>query len=100
MVHTFTLDGSAHIYEAVSFGPRWNGWVTPVVTRDTLIELIDNEGDHGKYLHLGWYGPTAIVTMLEAGGSDQQIYPLGELSGGLFDLGELGWTFFTPNETE
>ena len=36
----FTIAGSPRSWSAVSFGPDWNGWAAPHVTRETLEDVL------------------------------------------------------------
>lgn len=36
----FRFEGSSKTFDAVGFGPTWNGWVQPIVTENTLREVI------------------------------------------------------------
>ncbi|WPH57874.1 hypothetical protein [Mycobacterium phage WXIN] len=98
-MNRFALDASPqNVYDAVRFGPRWNGWATPVVTRETLIALAANETAAGYPVHVGWLGPSAVVTILAGDGYDQSVYVVPATEDGLLDLGELSWTFFRVDE--
>lgn len=92
----FTLDFVDTTWEAVSYGPTWNGWVTPVVTRDTLQDLFDCatggalEGD--PVLSVVWHtNGTAMIT--EPFGEETMYYEIAPDADGHYDLAAMGWTF-------
>ncbi|MDV7176010.1 hypothetical protein R4144_22195 [Gordonia amicalis] len=77
----FTIDGfeSEHLWTAVRFGPSWNGWATPVVTREVLESVV--EAAEGETLH--FIETTAVL-------SGDKLRPDFE---GNYDLGQIGWCF-------
>jgi len=81
MPSTFTIDGfePEHTWEAVRYGQLWNGWTTPVVTRDVLESVID--AAEGETLH--FIETTAII-------SGEKLRPGTD---GNYDLGQIGWRF-------
>lgn len=90
-VMTFTLDSSSHHYPAVSYGARWNGWATPVVTRETFVQLISDE--NGSDLSFDVNG---IATLVMA--DDYESLVISPDASGNYDLDVLGWTFSLSNE--
>ncbi len=87
----FTLDSSPHLkWHAERFEEPWNGWATPVVTRETLAnlfaDLTDGDDSPGTVQEDG----RALVYMPDYEDGDYFIEPDGD---GLYHLAELGWTF-------
>lgn len=80
----FAVDGYPARYAAVSYGEPWNGWATPVVTKETLAKLmVDSEQEHrwdGDRLHID--------------GDDEPMVPNAD---GLYDTASLGWVFLEEN---
>lgn len=81
----FTIDGfePQHVWTAVRFGPRWNGWATPVVTRDVLESVI--AAAEGETLH--FIENTAVI-------SGDKLRPGADAN---YDLGQIGWCFIEAN---
>lgn len=82
----FTVDGAAGTWQAVRFGQRWNGWLTPVVERATLQSLIDAASG----VELAWEGSTAIVICEDYPDEPDRLRVAAD---GLYDLVSLGWCF-------
>ncbi|MCF3940695.1 hypothetical protein [Gordonia tangerina] len=81
MVSTFTIDGfeAEHVWTAVSYGRPWNGWATPVVTREVLESVIAAaEGET-----LAFVENVAVIT-------GDKLKP--DINGH-YDLGQIGWCF-------
>ena len=91
--NSFTLDGSDRQWRAVRFGNPWNGFLTPVVARETLENILDSLEDGRR-----WEGDVAVVwpTIDMVPGeepdpkTEDRVVPDSE---GNYDLGVLGWTF-------
>lgn len=89
----FSVEGQERSWEAVRFSKPWNGWLTPITTRETLENLLDVLGDGHR-----WEGDIAVVWPtidLDEGEShdpdtEDRIAPDDD---GNYDLGTLGWTF-------
>lgn len=86
----FSLDGlPGHVFEALAFGEPWNGWATPIVTREVLeqilaaLEVPDSLREDG----------TTIVIGDSRGIPSDDDVRLVPLDGDAYDLGLLGWTF-------
>jgi hypothetical protein len=99
----FQTDGTGdEEYQAVAFGARWNGWATPIVTREVFQAFVDQAGNHGEYCALQFYGVAAVFTELEAMGSDQYVHYITPISkgphAGAYDLGVLGWCFYRTDD--
>lgn len=77
----FTIDsfGPEFTWSAIRFGPRWNGWATPVVDRQTLVSVVG--AAEGESLH--FIDDVAVI-------SGEKMRPDSE---GNYDLGQLGWCF-------
>ena len=87
----FTLDVIDAAFDAVSYGPRWNGWLTPVVTPATLAALLASVDDGSRMLSFRGDG-TAVITEMQDG-EDAIAYELAPDANGHYDLGAMGWTF-------
>lgn len=68
------------VYPAVSYGNLWNGFVTPVVTRETL-ERVLADGDEA----IRWDGDRVWL--------GEEPTPFEPNADGLYDTAFLGWTF-------
>ena len=82
------------LYTAVGFGPTWNGWATPIVTRETLRRLIsDAPGFRVQFDPKS--GVARIHTNQETGHWQHYGSLAPELRGGVqaYALEGLGWTF-------
>ena len=91
----FTVDGQEYAWKAVRFGEPWNGWLTPVIKRETLENLLSFLGDGYRWkddVALVW--PTIDLGRAEVHDpeTEDRLQPDGD---GTYDLGELGWAF-TP----
>lgn len=89
----FSVDGQERVWEAVRFGEPWNGWLTPVVTKETLENLLEALGDGHR-----WEGEIAVVwptiDLGDGAAHDPDTEdPIVPDDDGTYDLGELGWTF-------
>lgn len=70
-----------HVFLAESYGEEWNGFDTPVVTRETLQDVLASlEMPHR------WEGTTAV---LEVEDYEDRITPRQD---GHYDLRQTGWT--------
>jgi len=86
----FTLDGGAFTgmrWHAQRFDQPWNGSPTPVVTRETLENLIDDLRESGGAP--GRVEPDGALTVVHPESGDVVIQP----EDGLYRLYELGWCF-------
>lgn len=70
-----------HPFLAVEYGEDWNGWATPVVTRETLADVLA-----ALELAHRWEGSTAV---LEIEDYEDRIEARAD---GLYDLAQAGWT--------
>lgn len=77
----FSLDSLyPRTWRAEEFGDPWNGWLTPVVTKAVLEDLlVAAEEEHE------WSGDTVIL--------EREEDTLEPREDGLYDLAPLGWTF-------
>ncbi|QFG10451.1 hypothetical protein KIV65_gp16 [Mycobacterium phage Anthony] len=94
MTPQFSLDGGKTNYDAVSYGRPWNGWATPVVTRETLERLAATEGNNGQYVSLSFDGDTATLIELADEWRNECRFVLFPDESGYYDLSYLGWTFY------
>lgn len=78
-------------WEAVRFGPTWNGWATPVVTPATLSAIAQETGA----IHLTFGVAAVIVQGRDDCGEriDGDVTRIDADSAGNFDLTALGWCF-------
>lgn len=87
----FTIDGlEGYSWHAEAFGARWNGWATPIVTRQTLQNMIDDLAEiDGK--------PFAEIQpgneLLVYGEEPADSYAVAPNGAGEYALHILGWTF-------
>ncbi|MCX5044080.1 hypothetical protein OG921_12985 [Aldersonia sp. NBC_00410] len=79
-------------WPALRFGEPWNGWATPVVSRDVLDQMLAASGEPHRWEGSGlWLGTPAIDVQP---GQEPEFYERVRASGdGSYDLGQLGWTF-------
>jgi len=81
-------------YDAVSFGPRWNGWATPVVTKETLVKMGERyaaEGGNAEGLwELTWDGDTAVWSF-----EPEDSWRMEPNQDGNYDLGQMGFCYVT-----
>lgn len=88
----FTLDGlqDDHRWHAVAFGAPWNGWATPVVTQQTLQNIIDDLAElDGK--PFGEIRPDG--DLLVFGEEPEDNYTVTPNERGEYALHVLGWCF-------
>jgi|GEM_PF-2269875 len=88
----FCIDGPSGLrWHAERFEEPWNGWATPVVTRHTLENLVEDLTALGDAP--GKIGADGAFTVFHDDG-DFDIQPGDD---GLYHLYELGWTFIDVN---
>ncbi|EGD57142.1 hypothetical protein SCNU_02170 [Gordonia neofelifaecis NRRL B-59395] len=88
----FTLDGWYHAglrWHAERFEEPWNGWATPVVTVQTLRNLIGDLAADGA--PVGRIQDNGVFTVFAEDLDDN--YDVHPDADGLYHLYELGWTF-------
>lgn len=85
----FTLDGlqDDHRWHAVAFGTPWSGWATPIVTAQTLQNMIDDLAE----LDGAPFGEIQPDGLLVVHGEDS--YTVTPNERGEYALHGLGWTF-------
>lgn len=83
-------------YEAIAYGRPWNGWATPIVTRETLATMFATEDPSGKWMSVA-FNEAGVAHIIEGDDveSDRYEYDLAPDERGGYDLGVLGWTFDT-----
>lgn len=88
------------LYEAVGFGRTWNGWATPIVTREVLAQVIADAPGFRVSFHPE-SGIAQIDTDQETGRWQRYAAVTPELRGGVkaYDLGGVGWTFLRATDT-
>lgn len=98
--YRFTLDEDRTVYPAEGFDPSWNGWASPIVTRETLCALIAGEDPDGQHLTLSFAGATATL-YIRRPDATHQFAPtvLKPDPAGLYHLAPLGWTFHVLDNT-
>lgn len=88
----FTLDGLQGDcrWHAVAFGEPWNGWSTPIVTRQTLQNMIDDLAriDGEPFGEIRPYGDLFVY-----GEESEANHTITPNDRGEYALWELGWTF-------
>lgn len=92
---SFTLESLAEsgpVWTAREFGPLWNGWLTPVVDKATLQDVLV----HAEERHQ-WHGATVELSgwLAEPEVDTEDRIELNPRADGLYDLGGLGWTFIS-----
>lgn len=102
-VPNFSIDFWADTvnWPAVAYGTPWNGWVTPIVTRETLekiVEFLGNDKDFIEGIESGseyspseffvWDGDTLVIEGERLSPSEDSTYAFGFI----------GWTFITIRE--
>jgi hypothetical protein len=88
--NTFTLDFTDCVWTAVSFGEPWNGWLTPVVTRATFDQIVEDAAGSTIAVTFTSNG-TAMIT--EPFGEETIYFEIAPDTDGNYDLAPLGWTF-------
>ena len=81
-----------HTFDAVGYGPDWNGWATPVVTRATLEDLLSRlDSEHLR----GWVDGEDVLRIeyFDGRGVPSMLDQLSPEVDGTYDLGSLAWTF-------
>lgn len=96
----FTLDALPdHSWPAVAFGDPWNGWATPVVTREVLADVLLTSGEPHR-----WKDEIAMLGTpsgdMRPGVEPEFFDPVRPREDGLFDLGQMGWVFVRVDESE
>lgn len=83
------------IWECSGFDEPWNGWASPIVDWETLIDVLDDAG---------WYYRTEGAVFRVSPDEDalaDEVIPLVPDEKAQYHLRELGWTFLkaTSHET-
>lgn len=89
----FTLDGlEDYSWHAAAFGARWNGWATPIVTRQTLQNLIDDlaQLDGHPFGEIRSNGDLLVY-----GEEPQDNFTVSPTEFGEYHLHVLGWCFLS-----
>lgn len=82
LVPAFEFDAfPGHPFLAVEYGEPWNGWAVPVVTRETLTDVLT-----ALELAHRWEGATAVLAVEDY---EDRIEARAD---GLYDLAQAGWT--------
>lgn len=88
-------DWDPTVHPCTSFDEPWNGWATPVVTRDQLQHLADRwdavRADCPDIAQLDMSGPAPVL--IDHGSNGLEPYTLNPGADGLFHLAEFGFTF-------
>lgn len=87
----FTLEALRdRAWPAVRFGPTWNGWATPVVTREVLAEVLAASGEPHRWEgDVAWLGTPAAD--LRPGEEPEFYDPVHPSEDRTYDLGQMGW---------
>lgn len=88
----FTIDGWNGTYEAIAYGPTWNGWATPVVSRETLEQIVATEDDFTVQ-----FDSDGTALLIDNGWEDSEYdeITLRLTDSGGYNLFHLGWCFDT-----
>lgn len=76
-------------WAALGFGTPWNGWATPIVSREVMEKFMDHVKNDPELTEdlldgtIGWEGDDAII-------DGARISPMED---GSYAFGFLGWTF-------
>ncbi|QAV29295.1 hypothetical protein [Micrococcus luteus] len=82
LVPGFTFDAFPDdVFLAVEYGEAWNGWDTPVVCRDVLVDLLE-----ALELEHRWDCDVAVIAVEDY---EDRLEPRQD---GLYDLAQAGWT--------
>ena len=82
-------------FHAVAFGPTWNGFATPIVTRATAEALALDVADFATFT----FDEAGVLTVTYHDGvSDDEPTTITPDGPGQYDLGTLGWVFQSPEE--
>ena len=89
----FTLDAlPERAWPVEYFGPTWNGWAAPVVTREVLADVLTASGEPHRWEDdVAWLGTPAAD--LRAGEEPEYYDPVRPGEDGTYDLGQMGWCF-------
>jgi hypothetical protein len=93
------LDCYDTAYEAVAFGSFWNGFATPIVSRNVMIgfaarqQMLQTSGEYVDIIHADGNG-------FYVDDEDEERTWLLPDADGNFDLGRLGWTFQQVDRSE
>ncbi|SLJ23059.1 Uncharacterised protein [Mycobacteroides abscessus subsp. abscessus] len=73
----FKFDGDDHVFTAHGRGDYWNGWLSPIVGRDTLTAVIDrmnarDEADGDWRTDLRWDGDDAVIRQVDLHTGDEE----------------------------
>jgi hypothetical protein len=93
----FTLDGLAYQdtrWHARWFEEPWNGWACPVVTRQTLDNLINDLTLLNNSVP-GCVDAAGVLTMYRDPGNDGEHTVVEPDDAGLYHLYDLGWCFIS-----
>lgn len=106
MTHTeqqFTMDVYSKAYDAIAYGPHWNGWLTPIVSREVFEDLVSTEySEPGDDLYFTLsFDDSGVATFTEGGpDSDSYTHVIVPDENRGYDLGVLGWCFYIGDEDE
>lgn len=69
MSKDFAFDGDTRVFTAQGCGENWNGWLRPIVDRDTLVAVVArmNERDDERRTDLEWRGGEAVIREVDRG---------------------------------
>lgn len=98
----FSVDGWTGTYDAVSYGRPWNGWATPLVTRQTLETMFTTEDPDSSWMSVT-FDVDGTACVIEQDHTDEDWYEpvlIEPTADGNYDLGMLGWIFETVAESD
>lgn len=99
--HNDTLTAWEVAYPAVRYGKPWNGWATPVVTKQVLAALVARNqfcrvSGMPDLDRMEWVGHTVMVLPFDVDPTDPQVKDYMKVlvpdDDGTYDLGVLGYT--------
>lgn len=85
-------DVPALVWPALRFGSLWNGWATPVVTREVLADMLTTICEPHRWVGSDlWLGTPGVDLMP---GEQPEFWDrISPSADGTYDLGQMGWTF-------
>lgn len=93
----FLFDLPGRTWSAEALGPPWNGWATPVMTREVLADLLCVTGEPHR-----WESDRILLgtpaTDLRPGEEPALWDPVTPRDDGLYDLAQMGWTFVSVDD--
>lgn len=93
------LDELGAQFEAIAYGETWNGWSTPVVTKETFEQMARTLDREDGVIATLTFDQHDVATFAEGGEEvDTNVHEIAPNADGGYDLGCLGWCFDTIDE--